>query len=81
MLAWRIEQQGHWRQAESVLGGRQPARDPDREPLVNVADRVRVYVQQLTRDGGKLRLCKRLVNVVWEPGTIEESRAVPDDRA
>jgi hypothetical protein len=78
MLAWRIEQQGHWRQAESVLDGRQPARDPDRESLVSVGDRIRVYAQLVSRNGGRLRLCKRLVNGVWEPGMSEESRAGSD---
>ena len=63
-----------------MLDGRQPARDPDREFLVSAGDRIRVHAQQVTRNGGTLRLCRRLVNGVWEPGTIEESRAVPDDQ-
>jgi hypothetical protein len=69
-LARTIEHHSHWRQAQSVIDGRQPARDPDRESLVSVGDGIRVYAQQLTRDGGRLSLCKRLVNGVWESGTI-----------
>jgi hypothetical protein len=76
MLALRIEQHSHWRQAESVLDGRQPARDPDRESLVSVGNGIRVYAQQVTRDGSRLSLCKRLVNGIWEPGmTVEQKVA------
>ena len=75
MLARSIEQQSHWRQAESVLDGRQPARDPDCEyRLVSVADGIRVYAQQVTRNGNRLRLCKRLVGGIWEHGTIAAVR-------
>ena len=70
MLARSIEQHSHWRQAESVLDGRQPARDPDCESLVSLADGIRVYAQQVTRDGSRLSLCKRLVDGIWEHGTI-----------
>jgi hypothetical protein len=64
-----------------VLDGRRPARDPDREFLVSAGDRIRVYAQHVTRNGGRLRLCGRLVDGVWEsPARIEESRAVPDDQ-
>ncbi len=72
-LARTIEQHSHWRQAESVLDGRQPARDPDRESLITVGDGIRVYAQERrTRDGSTLSLCKRLVNGIWEPGTIRK---------
>ena len=70
MLARSIERHSHWRQAESVLDGRQPARDPDCESLVSVGDGIRVYTQQVTRDGSRLSLCKRLVNGIWEHGTV-----------
>ncbi len=75
MLAQRIEQHSHWRQAESVLDGRQPARDPEGESLVSIGDGIRVYAQPVTRDSA--RFCKRLVNGIWEPGTIE-SQPTPD---
>jgi hypothetical protein len=81
MLALRIEQHNHWRQAPSVLDGRQPARDPDRESLASLGDGIRIYAQRLTRDGTSLRVCKRLVDGVWEPGTIEESQASMDANA
>ncbi len=71
VLARSIEQHTHWRQAEAVLDGRLPARDPDRESLVSVGRGIRVYAHQVTRDGNALRLCKRLVDGIWEPGTIE----------
>ncbi len=71
MLARRIEQHRHWCRAEAVLDGRQPARDPDRESLVDVGDGIRIYAPQVRRDGSRLRLCKRLVNGIWETGTIE----------
>lgn len=70
VLALRIEQHSHWRQAGSVLDGRLPARDPDRESLVSVGNGIRVYAREVTRDGNRLRLCKRLVNGIWETGTI-----------
>ena len=79
MLALRIEQHSHWRQAPSVLDGRQPARDPDRESLVGLRDGIRLYSQQVTRDGKLLRVCKRLVDGVWEQGTIEAAPAIADD--
>jgi hypothetical protein len=71
MLAWRIEQHGHWKQAQSVLDGRQPASDPDRADLVSVGDGIRIYSLNYTHNGTG-RLCKRLVNGVWEHGMIEE---------
>ena len=71
MLAWRIEQHGHWKQAQSVLDGRQPASDPDRADLVSVGDGIRIYSLSYTHNGTG-RLCKRLVNGVWEHGMVEE---------
>jgi hypothetical protein len=71
-LRWRIEQQQHWRQAPAVQDGRQPSVDPDMEELVSVGDGIRVYAQRRTSEG-VLRLCKRLVEGVWENGTVDES--------
>ena len=73
MLSRRIEQHSHWRQAGSVLDGRLPASDPDRESLVSLGCGIRVYAHQVTRDGDRLRLCKRLVDGIWETGTIPEA--------
>ena len=70
-LRWRIEQQQHWRLAEAVLDGRQPAMDPDGEDLVSVGDGIRIYSERYTPDG-QTHLCKRLVNGVWEHGTLED---------
>jgi hypothetical protein len=54
MIASRIEQRTHWCQAESVLDGCQPPRDPDRESLVSVGDGIRIYAEQITRSGSTL---------------------------
>ena len=69
-LRWRIEQQQHWRQAPAVLDGRQPSVDPDMDELVSVGDGIRVYAERSTSDG-RMRLCKRLVDGVWEHGTLD----------
>jgi hypothetical protein len=69
-LRWRIEQQQHWRQAQAVLDGRQPSIDPDLNDLTEFGDGVRLYSSRSTRDG-MVRLCKRLVEGIWEHGTIE----------
>jgi hypothetical protein len=74
-LRWRIEQQQHWRQAEAVTDGRQPAIDPDSDDLQSVGDGIRIYSARFTRDG-TLRLCKRLVDGVWEHGTLDEQFVV-----
>src|SRR5690348_14289050 len=70
-LRWRIEQQQHWRQAQAVLDGRQPSVDPDMEELVSVGDGIRIYSERKTSEG-QLRLCKRLVEGVWETSTFDE---------
>jgi hypothetical protein len=71
-LRWRIEQQQHWRQAPAVLDGRQPPTDPDLEQLEKVGDRIRLYASRTTRDG-VMRVCKRLVDGLWEHGAVTES--------
>jgi hypothetical protein len=76
-LSWRIEQQQHWRQAQAVLDGRQPATDPDSEQLVRIGDGIRIYSQRVARDR-PVRVCKRLVDGVWEAGTIEDPSAGSD---
>jgi hypothetical protein len=78
-LRWRIEQQQHWRQAQAVLNGRQPSVDPDLEDLTSVGDGIRIYSERFTGEG-RIRLCKRLVDGVWEHGSLadgEEKTAAP----
>jgi hypothetical protein len=74
-LHWRIEQQQNWRQAQSVVDGRQPATDPDSEDLISFGDGVRVYSERYTSEG-RLHLCKRLVDGVWEHGTVDGDECV-----
>jgi len=69
-LHWRIEQHQHWRQAQSVLDGRQPSVDPDLETLETFGDDLRVYKPRV-RGGEVVQVCKRLVDGVWENVTIE----------
>jgi hypothetical protein len=71
-LRWRIEQQEHWRQAQAVIDGRQPNIDPDLNDLTDFGAGLRVYSARVTRDG-VIQLCKRLVDGVWEHGTIESA--------
>jgi len=75
-LRWRIEQQQHWQQAQAVLDRRQPSVDPDFNDLVELRDGLRVYSRRTTGDG-VVRLCKRLVDGVWEHGTLEERLDAP----
>jgi hypothetical protein len=70
-LRWRIEQQQHWCLAPAVQDGRQPSVDPDLNDLEELGDGLRIYSPRVTRDG-VVRLCKRLVDGVWEHGTLEE---------
>jgi hypothetical protein len=69
-LQWRIEQQQHWRQAKAVADGRQPAIDPDSDDLASLGDGIRIYSERHTNQG-RLYLCKRLVDGVWEHGTFD----------
>ena len=70
-LRWRIEQQQHWRHAQAVLDGRQPSIDPDLAELEEFGDELRLYSSRLTRNG-TTRVCKRLVDGVWELGMVED---------
>ena len=81
-LQKRIEEHQHWRQAEAVRDGRQPAADPDARELEEIRDGIRFYGwEQLAVDGGAavvyLRVVKRLDNGHWERDAV---RADPDDR-
>jgi hypothetical protein len=77
----RIEEHQHWRQAEAVRDGRQPASDPDAQELEEIRDGIRFYgweQQRATVDGRaamvSFRVVKRLVDGHWERDEI------PDDR-
>jgi hypothetical protein len=73
-LTWSIEQQQNWRQAAAVLDGRQPPTDPDLEQLEMINNEIRLYAVRVTR-GRTFRICKRLVEGVWEHGMLEEGSA------
>ena len=80
-LQKRIEEHQHWRQAEAVRDGRQPAADPDAQELEEIRDGIRLYgweEQRATGDGGgsvvSFRVVKRLADGYWERDEV------PDDR-
>jgi hypothetical protein len=54
-----------------VLDGRQPSIDPDLADLTEFGEGLRLYSSRPT-SGGAARLCKRLVDGIWEIGVIEE---------
>ena len=58
-----------------MLDGRQPAIDPDSEDLDCVGDGIRIYSERFTAEG-RLRICKRLVDGVWEHGTLEDDSVI-----
>ena len=70
-LQRRIEQQQHWRQAEAVRDGRQPATDPDAAALIQIADGIRVYQSELVTNpmrGGPFSVfsrCRVPVRSTW----------------
>ncbi len=73
-LSARLELQEHWRQAQAVQQGVQPARDPDGLELREALDGLRLYdvreEQRQTVDGRPAlvtrRLTKRLVDGWWQ---------------
>jgi hypothetical protein len=78
-LRRRLEQQAHWRQAEAVRDGDQPACDPDAHDLEEIGERTRYYTrdrQRLTVDGRPaivtFRTVKNLVDGRWELSIIRE---------
>jgi len=71
-LRLRIEQQAHWREARSVLDGRQPAIDPDGHDLERMEVGLRLYAPRLAR-GRVIRQCKRLIDGVWISSTLAEA--------
>lgn len=79
-LRKRLEAQEHWRQAEAVRDGRQPATDPDSSELEELGDGVRYYGRDLQRTtvAGRpvlvtLRMTKNLVDGAWETSLTRES--------
>ena len=80
----RLQAQEHWRQAEAVQRGEQPAADPDAHELEELGDGVRRYgreTQRTTVDGAPAlvthRFCKRLVGGRWETSLeVEQVRSL-----
>lgn len=79
----RIEEQQHWRQAEAVQRGEQPAADPDASELQEIDEAVRRYGRETHRATVKgrralvtHRICKRLVDGHWEE-VLEVERIEP----
>jgi hypothetical protein len=79
-LRLRIEQQAHWRQARSVLDGRQPAIDPDGSDLERLDSELRVYVSRVAR-GQVVRQHKRLIGGVWISETVTETPSTAPRRS
>jgi hypothetical protein len=88
-LRKRLEAQEHWRQAEAVRCGEQPAADPDVQELEELGDGLRIYgreTQQTTLEGKPAivtqRLCKRLTEGRWETSLeLERVRYLEDTAA
>jgi hypothetical protein len=79
-LQKRLEAHEHWRQADAVVDGRQPANDPDVHELEGIGDGVRLYgceARQATVHARPalvtFRMTKALVDGAWERSVIEES--------
>jgi hypothetical protein len=70
-LRWQLQQHANWRQALAVRDGRQPAVDPDRDELTQIADGLRLYTPRTAR-GEMIQLSKCLIDGVW----ITRTRAV-----
>lgn len=82
-LSDRLQQQEHWRQADAVARGDQPATDPDALDLEELSEGRRVYsIREEHRevvDGRPAlviqRLTKRLVGDRWETAyEVERTR-------
>ncbi len=82
-LRARLEQQEHWRQADAVQRGEQPAIDPDAWDLEGLTEGLRLYsIREEHRelvDGRPAlviqRLTKRLVDGRWETAyEVERTR-------
>jgi hypothetical protein len=72
----RLEQQKHWVEADAVRDGRQPRMDPDVYSLEELRDGLRIYSAR--REGGE-PWCKRLVDGVWENGTLAEQASYVEE--
>ncbi len=73
-LRSRIEQLEHWRLADAVRKGLQPANDPDAADLETISDGVRVYRAQRALGvtaARPQRLVKRLVKERWEASLVD----------
>jgi hypothetical protein len=79
-LQKRLEAHEQWRQAQSVLDGRQAASDPDLVELEEIGDGVRHYGLDVVRvqiDGRPAevatRMTKTLIDGAWKTSLVEES--------
>jgi len=79
VLRQRLAQQEQWRQAYSVRTGLQPSFDPDGYALESFRAGIRYYgTEQRTEvNAGRTelvthRICKRLIDGVWESDVIVE---------
>jgi uncharacterized caspase-like protein len=84
-LRARLEQQEHWRQAEAVRNGGQPAVDPDAWELEELGEGVRLYAtreqhRRVVNGQDELvveRFTKRLVDGRWEISfEVEKARSL-----
>ena len=78
-LRKRLEEQEHWRQADAVRDGRQPAADPDAYELEELGEGIRYYgrdQQRMTVDGRPalvtFRIVKELVDGEWRRSAVQE---------
>jgi len=74
-LRKRLEQQHHWRLAEAVRDGRQPATDPDFLELEEIGDGVRLYRAENGAEGH--RMTKRLVDGHWQTSYEVDGQTAP----
>jgi hypothetical protein len=71
-LRKRLADQAHWRQAQAVRDGRQPAVDPDVRELAELGEDVRFYAcdEHWVRNGHstlvRVRMVKRLIDGWWQ---------------
>ena len=79
-LRKRLDEQEHWRRADAVCHGSQPATDPDSAELEAIDGDVRTYgldEERILVDGLRavvtLRMIKTLIDGRWETSYARES--------
>jgi hypothetical protein len=83
-LEWRIACQSHWRQAAAVQEGRQSARDPDDDQVVELGEGVRLYRPEAVERSSNGRSwivhqqrCKHLIDGWWQLTTVDLAADAP----